>query len=1341
MTAAEAVTVTAATDATDAMAGKAGGGSDGASAGESAGRNAGQNSERWLRRLLGYTWRYKRLVVIATVASLAITGIGVVVPLIQRTVIDEVILRHSQPLLPWTIALVGVALLNLVVSRTRRYVGGRIGIEVQNDLRTDVFDALTQLDGQGQDKLETGQIVSRSNSDINMVAQLLGMAPMMAGTVLMFFSALIAMLVLSPVLTLIGLAIGPGMAVVTTLARRRLFPATWDAQQKAGALAGVVESAVTGVRVVKGFGQEHQEVSKLERAARTVFAARLRSVRLTAKYNPSLGAIPTLGQLGVLAFGGWLATRGEITLGTFLAFSTYLTQFAGPVRTLSTLLTFGQQVRASAVRVFEVIDSKPEISDPPGAQPLPSGAAEVAFEDVTFGYVPSRPVLKGLTLGVQTGETLALVGTAGSGKSTVAMLLPRFYDPQSGSVRIGGHDVREVTTDSVRAAIGLVMEDAFLFSDSVRANIAYGRPDATEEQVRAAASAAEADRFIEELPQGYDTVVGEQGLTLSGGQRQRVALARALLADPRILLLDDATSAIDAATEAEIHATLRRVMAGRTTILIAHRRSTLQLADRIAVLDEGHLVDVGTAAELEQRCSLYRLLLSGPGDDAEGVDAGDLSSVVAGTAANGALASGTLADGALVNGTVANGSLANGSVANGSAVNGNTANGNAVERKPASGSAVVNGVTPALWDRSKVDATQDPYAASSAARGGGGGGMGGGRAMIGSLPATPALLAKVAALPPATDTPDVDPALLANADPEFSLARLLRPFIALLALGLLLEAADALASLLIPFLIRTAVDRGIEGAAYHVVVTMTMIGLLVIVVDWIVEAVQTMVTGRTGERLLYLLRVRSFSQLQRLGLDYYEKEMAGRIMTRMTTDIDALASFLQNGVSSAVVSVLTFFGIAAALLVIDWRMALAVYAVLPIMVVATLIFRRKSKVAYTEARERISAVNADLQENVAGMRVTQAFRREGVNRDRFAGKADAYRASRMRAQKYIATYFPFVQFLGDIAGAVVLVYGAHRIAQHTLTTGALIAYLLYVSMIFGPVQQLSSIFDSYQQANVGLRRIRDLMRTPTSTPEADDPVPVTSPLSGRIEFRDVRFAYSSSAPEALRGVDVTIEPGSTVALVGETGAGKSTFVKLVARYYDATAGVVSIDGVDLRDYDLSAYRAHLGVVPQEAFLFPGTVRDAIAYGRPDATDAEVEAAARAVGAHEVVARLADGYLHQVGERGRNLSAGQRQMLALARAYLVDPDILLLDEATAALDLATEAAVTRAMDELARARTTLVVAHRLTTAARADRILVLDGGRVVEDGTHDALVAAGGTYARLWSAFAEASAEV
>ena len=345
----------------------------------------------------------------------------------------------------------------------------------------------------------------------------------------------------------------------------------------------------------------------------------------TAVYNPALQAIPALGQVGVLALGGYLAVEGNITLGTFLAFSTYLAQLVGPVRTLSTLLTIGQQARASVIRVFEVIDSKPVVTEKPDAIALDRAATpDVELDDVTFGYVASQPVLRGLTLHVRPGETVALVGTSGSGKSTISMLLPRFYDVQDGSVRIGGHDVRDLTMDSLRASIGLVMEESFLFSESVKANIAYGRPDATDEQVIAAAKQAEAHEFIMELPNGYETVIGEQGLTLSGGQRQRVSLARALITDPRVLLLDDATSAVDARVEAEIHATLHRVMAARTTLLIAHRRSTLELADRVAVLDGGRLVDVGTATELEARCPLYRLLLAGPGDDAEGIDAGEV---------------------------------------------------------------------------------------------------------------------------------------------------------------------------------------------------------------------------------------------------------------------------------------------------------------------------------------------------------------------------------------------------------------------------------------------------------------------------------------------------------------------------------------------------------------------------------------------------------------------------------------------------------------------------------------------------------------------------------------------
>jgi ATP-binding cassette subfamily B protein len=708
------------------------------------------------------------------------------------------------------------------------------------------------------------------------------------------------------------------------------------------------------------------------------------------------------------------------------------------------------------------------------------------------------------------------------------------------------------------------------------------------------------------------------------------------------------------------------VTAGRTTVLIAHRASTLRLADQIAVLDHGQVADVGTHDDLLARCRAYQELLGEPvSTDEPAMAPGREGSPAAGAPRNGAAAAG-----------------------------------------PATGAL---GARTGAWA--------------------GGRGYGG---ALDDVPASPELLAQVAALPPAADRPRVTQEWARRPEPRFTLRRLLRPFAFGLLMGLVLDGLDALASIAMPALMGGGIDRGVLARSTQLVMLLAVAALVVVLADWVVNAAQTTVVGRNSERLLYALRVKIFAHLQRLGLDYYEREMAGRIMTRMTTDVDALSTFFQTGLITMVNSLLTFAGVLIAMLVINMHLGLTLLALVPVLAVVTVLFRSASSRAYAEAREKVSVVNADFQENVAGLRVVQAFRRERRNQAAFAALSSRYLRVRMRAQTLIALYFPFVQALSTFGAALVLLTAAGQVRAGALTAGALIAYLLYIDLLFSPIQQMSQVFDSYQQAAVGLRRIGGLLRTPTSTPAVGHLRPAR--LRGEIEFRDVTFRYPGQSAAAVAGVSLAIAPGETVALVGQTGAGKSTLVKLIARFYDVSAGQLLVDGADVRTFDLAAYRQRLGVVPQEPYLFAGTVSEAIGYARPDASQPQIEAAARAVGAYQMIAALPGGFAHQVAERGRNLSAGQRQLIALARAYLVDPDILLLDEATAALDLAAEAAVVRATERLTARRTTVLVAHRLTTAARADRIAVVDGGRIVETGGHEQLLAAGGTYAALWAAF-------
>jgi len=567
------------------------------------------------------------------------------------------------------------------------------------------------------------------------------------------------------------------------------------------------------------------------------------------------------------------------------------------------------------------------------------------------------------------------------------------------------------------------------------------------------------------------------------------------------------------------------------------------------------------------------------------------------------------------------------------------------------------------------------------------------------------------------------------------LARLTAPYktrTILSVVALLAATATALAP---PFLSKYAVDYGIRERDLTALSWIVAFFLLAGLANWGMSYLQTYLTGWVGERILADLRNRLFGHLQHLSLGYYERNRAGVIISRLTNDVEALDQLVTDGVSSLVQNTLTLVGTAILLFVLDWRLALATLAVIPLMAVATVIFRVRSTQAYRAVRERLGLVTATLAEDIAGMRMVQAFTREQRNIENFRAVAERYRDSNMQTVVLNGWYFPFVDLLSSIALAVVLGYGGHLYFDGSVTLGTLFAFMLYVQNFFDPVQQLSQLYNTFLSATAALDKIMDVLEEEPTVVDASGATALPE-VQGHVRFEDVRFSYGTG-PEVLHGLELDVPPGTTVALVGHTGAGKSTIAKLLARFYDPTAGRITIDGHDLRDVTQSSLRRQLGIVPQEGFLFAGTVTENIAFGRPDATPEDVLRAAQAVGAHEFIMRLEDGYETQLQERGSRLSLGQRQLVALARALLADPRILILDEATSSVDIGTERKIEQALRLLLAGRTAFIIAHRLSTIRDADLIVVLEYGQIVEQGSHDDLMERRGLYTSLYGDWAAA----
>jgi ATP-binding cassette subfamily C protein CydCD len=1002
--------------------------------------------------------------------------------------------------------------------------------------------------------------------------------------------------------------------------------------------------------------------------------------------NLATGGITLLGiSAGAAVALSWGAIRvdnGTLELRTLLVVLLLGVEVFRPLREMTILLHQGMMATAAAKGITEVLDTVPDVADPASLPPAAGFEPSIRFESVTFGYqAGKRPALRDLSFELKPGETLGVVGPSGAGKSTIINLVLRFLDPQQGRVVVGGRDVREWPLAELRRNIGVVTQDTYLFHGTIAENLRLGKPEATQEEMEAAARTANIHDFISRLPAGYETVVGERGARLSGGQRQRIAIARALLKDAPILALDEALSSVDAENEHEIQQALDRLQAGRTTLVIAHRLSSVANAHRIIVLDKGELVESGKPDELLHTGGIYAGLMRAQyaedGDEAPSRMPGAVMAHEPSRSGRGESHGDHHHPGDLA-----------------------AHNGHDHEH--------VNGHDHA-HDHNGHDDAPAHNGHGGAHTNGHSNGHATARRSGEELPAL-----------------DVVQREMPMGELGKRLLKLVKPWRGQLSVVLALGLANSIATVVLGALSALVVAQVVRGGD----ITLNVVALLVMVpISAAFTWLDTWQAHDLAFKLLAEMRGKLYRLLDRLAPAYLLRRRSGDLVSAATGDIELIELFYAHTISPAFQAILVPGGVLVVVALISPLLALVLLPFLVLVALTPLFAGQRMERIGGELRRHSGDMNSHMVDSVQGLRTIAAFNHGAARAAEVDVNGEKLGLLKRRFMRYQGAQNSIIEMLTALGALSVMIAGASLVTRGEMARTDLPLVMLLALYSFAPVTSIVTVAKELMQTVAAARRyfaIEDEVPTVDDGPADAE----TSRQGVPFAFEDVVFRYTPHDAPALDGVSFEAKAGETIALVGRSGAGKSTAAHLLLRFWDPQSGAITLDGRDIRDFKLDELRRLIAIVAQDTYLFNTSLWENIKLGRPDATDEDVHRAAGLANVAEFAEALPEGYETVVGERGAQLSGGQRQRVAIARALLKDAPVLILDEATSHLDAVNEAQVREALERLMAGRTTLIIAHRLSTIRRATKIVVLDDGRIAEQGSHQELLSLDGLYSHL-----------